>query len=82
MYDLKFLQSTISLLEDQLVDLSLWSCHNDDKFNEEIADITNAVDGLKIKIGISDDGSGAVSKNELLAVCPKCGHQETRKGFN
>ena len=36
LYDNTFFETTIRLLEDEIHNLSNWSVHNDDEFNEEV----------------------------------------------
>ena len=49
-YNKKYLIDTIYLLTPEIEDLETWSAYNDDKYNEEIADIRKAFEKLKKKI--------------------------------
>lgn len=46
-YDEEFLKSTLSLLQSELDDLDTWSVYNEDKFNDEISIIRNAIELIK-----------------------------------
>ena len=49
-YSKQYLKDTIYLLNPEIEDLETWSAYNDDKYNEEIADIRKAFEKLKKKI--------------------------------
>ena len=49
-YTKKYLIDSIYLLNPEIEDLETWSAYNDDKYNEEIADIRKAFEKLKEKI--------------------------------
>jgi hypothetical protein len=49
-YNKQHLKNTVAILKDLHNDLENWSVNNDDKYNEEIFDIKEAIDNLKKKI--------------------------------
>ena len=49
-YTKKYLIDSIYLLNPEIEDLETWSAYNDDKYNEEIADIRKAFERLAKKI--------------------------------
>lgn len=49
-YDQEFLANTIFGLIKDIDDLSKWSVYNDDKFNEEIAELQELIEELNKKI--------------------------------
>ena len=49
-YSKQYLKDTLFMINSEIEDLETWSAYNDDKYNEEIADIRKAFEKLKKKI--------------------------------
>jgi hypothetical protein len=50
LYTKGYAQETLSIIADNLKDLSLWSAYNQDKFNDLIVSIQNVVRTMKEQV--------------------------------
>ena len=49
-YNKDFLETSILMLQDELLDVELWSVHNEDKLNELIGNLRKSFEALKEKV--------------------------------